>query len=92
MSQIKPAVVSQLIQDYRRLPLIRKELEEMLERETKRHMMDSDHYYQTALENAIDALNEYLEYDPSCESGGEPPMTMDEIHTAAWKEHLEAHS
>lgn len=89
---VKPAIVSQLITDYRRLAEIRKELKEMLDRELKRHMMDSDTYYQAAIENALDALDEYLEYEPGDDSfSGEPPMTASEMHSAAWKEHQEAH-
>ena len=46
------------------------------------------------------ALEKFLEAwddDPTPQylydnSGGEPPMTMNEIHSAAWKEHQEAHS
>jgi hypothetical protein len=90
---IKAVVVSQLIQDYRRLPQICNELQEMLVRECGRHMMDSDYNYQAALEQAIDAINGYLEYEPSDEEmGGEPPMTASEMHSAAWQQHREMHS
>jgi hypothetical protein len=42
---------------------------------------------------AIDLVEQQVEIDPTdyiCD--GEPPMTMAELHSVAWKEHLEAHS
>lgn len=89
----KSIVISQLMQDYRRLPQIRNELQEMLDRDLKRHMMDADHFYQAALEEAIDAIDKYLEYEPGDEEmGGEPPMTASEMHSAAWEQHREMHN
>lgn len=40
---------------------------------------------------SITLVEEQWEAEPEDEFG-EPPLTSDEIHTAAWKEHLEAHS
>jgi len=36
-------------------------------------------------------LSDELDYDPTPNEPGEPPITLDEMHTAAWKEHQEMH-
>lgn len=78
--------------DYKRLNEIRTELQQMLEREHKRHMMDSDSYLVTCLEEVLGALDEYLDYEPSdAELGGEPPITAAEMHATAWRQHQELH-
>ena len=45
------------------------------------------------LHEAIESLNHVLSYfgDPG-DSFGEPPVTMDEMFKAAWKQHQEMHS
>jgi len=45
------------------------------------------------LHDAIESLNHVLSYfgDPG-DSFGEPPVTLDEMHTAAWQQHQEMHS
>jgi hypothetical protein len=42
---------------------------------------------------AIGLLERATEWDEPTDNEltGEPPITADEIHTAAWKEHQEAH-
>lgn len=91
MTETNKPRVSQLITDYRRLAEIRTELREMLKREEKRHMMDADFYYAQMLEEVIDLMDNYIDYDPTPNEPGEPPMTMSEMHDAAWREHQEAH-
>lgn len=91
MTETNKPRVSQLITDYRRLAEIRTELREMLKREEKRHMMDADHFYEETLEEVIDLMDNYIDYDPTPNEPGEPPMTMSEMHDAAWREHQEAH-
>jgi thioesterase domain-containing protein len=83
--------VSSLVNDYRRLSEIRAELREMLKREGKRHEMDADHFYQEMLEEVIALMDNYIDYDPTPNEPGEPPMTASEMHDAAWREHQEAH-
>jgi len=36
-------------------------------------------------------LEDEIDYDPTPSEPGEPPITFDEMHTAAWKEHQEMH-
>ena len=70
-----------------KLQLIHKELSaiystEYLSDHQKDHLLD-----------VIDSLQEVLSYfgDPG-DSFGEPPVTLDEMHTAAWQQHKEMHS
>ena len=69
-------------------------LKGVIAREDKRHMMDEElsHSMRSLLEDEIIPLLENeleLDYDPSPyylwdNSGGEPPVTLDEMHTAAY--------
>ena len=79
--------------DYTRLNLIRHELNAILQREYKCHEMDSSPGLDNMLEEVITIMEEWLDYEPSDAelSPGEPPLTADEMHSAAWKEHQEAH-
>ena len=45
------------------------------------------------LSDAIDSIDQVLAHfgDPG-DSFGEPPVTLDEMHTAAWQQHKEMHS
>ena len=70
-----------------KLQLINKELSaifstEYLSNHQKDHLLD-----------VIDSLQEVLAHfgDPG-DSFGEPPITLDEMHTAAWQQHKEMHS
>jgi len=85
------------VHDYANLLRIIKELKEIVQRESKRHMMDT-HLDSTLHDliayEIIPVLEQQIDYEPSDEDlgyGSEPSMTMDEIHSAAWKEHQEAH-
>jgi hypothetical protein len=81
--------------EYTRLKRVIKELKEVLARDDKRHQMD-EHLTPSmrALleEEIIPVLENELDYDPTDDMGGEPPITADERHTAAWKQHQEMHS
>ena len=44
------------------------------------------------VEEVILMLEEQLDYGPTPNEPGEPPITAGEMHTAAWKEHLAMHS
>ena len=69
-------------------------LKGVVERENKRHMMDVEltHGMMDLLESeVIPQLENELEYDPTPQylwddSGGEPPVTLDERHTEAYKQ------
>ena len=68
-------------------------LKGVVERENKRHMMDVEltHGMMDLLESeVIPQLENELEYDPTPQyiyddTGGEPPVTLDEMHTEAYK-------
>ena len=40
----------------------------------------------------IPVLENELDYDPTDDMAGEPPITSAEMHTAAWKQHQQMHS
>jgi hypothetical protein len=69
-------------------------LKSILERESKRHQMDQDLVPgdDDVVQEAIGLLEEIIDYDPTPNELGEPPITLDEMHTAAWKEHQAMHS
>jgi hypothetical protein len=74
-----------------------KELNEVLDRDSKRDIM-YEHLTPTLRslieEEIIPALENELNWEPSDEDlgyGSEPPLTADEMHTAAWQEHQELH-
>ena len=79
--------------EYHQLRLALDALEAIRERESKRHQMDQHLTFQTAdmLDEVIVMIKEELDYDPTPNEPGEPPITLDEMHTAAWKEHQEMH-
>ena len=70
------------------------QLKAVIEREDKRHMMDE--HLTTSMkmlleDEIIPQLENELDYDPSPyylwdDSGGEPPITLDEMHTAAYNQ------
>ena len=69
-------------------------LKAVIERESKRHQMD-EHLVpgdNDIVQEAIGLLEEIIDYDPTPTDPGEPPITLDEMHTAAWKEHQAMHS
>lgn len=84
-----------MVNEFKQIELILKDLKAVIEREDKRHQMDEHltHSMRSLLEEEIipQLENELeLDYDPSPyylwdNSGGEPPVTLDEMHTAAYK-------
>jgi hypothetical protein len=89
------AIFSNLLRDFR------EQLDQLLVREGKRHMMDAHLDFATiaAIEEhllpALDAVEAALDWQPSDEDlcpGGEPPMTMQEMHSAAHAQHIALHS
>ena len=80
--------------EFKQVELILKDLKAIIEREDKRHMMDQ--HLTTSMrmlleDEIIPQLENELEMDsdPSPyylwdNSGGEPPVTLDEMHTAAY--------
>ena len=80
--------------EYTHVENIVKDLKAIIEREDKRHMMDQ--HLTTSMkmlleDEIIPQLENELDYDPSPyylwdDSGGEPPITLDEMHTAAYNQ------
>ena len=80
--------------EFKQVELILKDLKAIIERENKRHQMDEHltHSMRSLLEDEIipQLENELeMDYDPSPyylwdNSGGEPPVTLDEMHTDAY--------
>ena len=80
--------------EYAHLRRIIKELNEILERDGKRHPMDQDltpSMFALLEDEIIPALENELDYDPTPNEPGEPPMTAAEMHHAAWVQHQELH-
>ena len=80
--------------EYHHLTRILSELKEIMQRESKRHEMD-EHltpHGKDLVEEMISMLEEELDYDPTPNELGEPPITAVEMHAAAWKEHQAMHS
>ena len=83
-----------MVNEFKQVELIVKDLKAIIEREDKRHQMDEHltHSMRSLLEDEIipQLENELeLDYDPSPyylwdNSGGEPPVTLDQMHTAAY--------
>lgn len=83
-----------MINENTHIERIVKDLKAVIERENKRHQMDEHltHSMRSLLEDEIipQLENELeLDYDPSPyylwdNSGGEPPVTLDEMHTDAY--------
>lgn len=81
---------------------VEKKVKSLLLDDSKRHMMDAEPYWlieyvEDELLPVVEKFLEICDDDPTPQylydnSGGEPPITMSEIHSAAWREHQEAHS
>jgi len=54
--------------------------------------MDTTPGLSECAEEAYELLTEYLDYAPSDDNMNPTPVTAAEIHTAAWKQHVEMHS
>ena len=81
-----------MINEYTHVENIVKDLKAIIEREDKRHMMDQHLTISMKMlleDEIIPQLENELDFDPTPEhlwddSGGEPPVTLDEMHTAAY--------
>ena len=83
-----------MVNEYTHVGQIVKDLKAIIQRENKRHQMDEhlSHSMRSLLEDEIipQLENELeMDYDPSPyylwdNSGGEPPVTLDEMHTDAY--------
>jgi hypothetical protein len=87
------------VNDHAKLVRIIKELKDIVQRESKRHMMDT-HLDSTLHDliayEIIPVLEEQLDYDPTPQylydnTGGELAVSSSEAHAQAWKEHQAAH-
>ena len=74
-------------------------LQGVIAREDKRHMMDATIHtgMRMLLEEYNALLENELDFDPTPQylwddTGGEPPITMGEMHTIAFQQHREMHS
>ena len=88
------------INEYTVLERILKELHEVVARENKRPMECADltpSLLALLEEEIIPSLENEINYDPTPQylydnTGGEPPVTMAEMHASAWQQHQEMHS
>ena len=79
-----------------------KRVKQLLIDDSKKHMMDAEPGWSIEIieEDILPALEKFLavwDDDPTPQylydnTGGEPPLTADEMHSAAWKQHQELHS
>ena len=83
-----------MVNEYKQVQLILKDLKAIIDRENKRHEMDQ--HLTTSMrmlleDEIIPQLENELDFDPTPEhlwddSGGEPPVTLNEMHTAAYNQ------
>ena len=81
-----------MVNELKKLELILKDLKAIISREQNRHMMDE--HLTSSMRNLLEdeiipQLENELEFDPTPQylwddTGGEPPVTLDEMHTAAY--------
>ena len=78
--------------EYKKIERALEILKGVIAREDKRHMMDADLTISMKMlleDEIIPQLENELDFDPSPQylwddTGGEPPVTLDEMHTAAY--------
>jgi hypothetical protein len=81
------------VNDLSKVDLIRRELRAIIEHQDSLDIMDTEIGLDSALYEVLEILDGYLDYEPSDnDMGGEPPMTMTEMHAGAWKQHIAMHS
>ena len=87
------ATVARLIADFE------EKLKVIVERDGRRHMMDAhiDFHTMAAIEDellpALELVLTCIDYEPCDEEmGGEPPVTMAELHSAAHAQHTAFHN
>ena len=81
-----------MVNEFSQVESILKDLKAIIDREDKRHMMDQ--HLTTSMrmlleDEIIPQLENELEFDPTPQylwddTGGEPPVTLDEMHTDAY--------
>ena len=81
-----------MVNEFSQVESIVKDLKAIINREDKRHMMDQ--HLTTSMrmlleDEIIPQLENELDFDPTPqylwdETGGEPPVTLDEMHTDAY--------
>ena len=81
-----------MVNEFKQVELILKDLKAIIDREDKRHQMDE--HLTTSMrmlleDEIIPQLENELDFDPTPQylwddTGGEPPITLDEMHTAAY--------
>ena len=79
--------------EYHQLQEVVNLLKAIQEREGRRHQMDEhlDPHTADVVLEVIGMLEDEIDYDPTPNEPGEPPITAAEMHAAAWKEHQEMH-
>ena len=78
--------------EYKKIERALEILKGVIAREDRRHMMDADLTVSMKMlleDEIIPQLENELDFDPTPQylwdnSGGEPPVTLDEMHTAAY--------
>jgi len=80
--------------EYHKLREVVDLLKAVLEREsnrscTRQHLVPGD---DEVIEEVIAMLEERIDYDPTPNEPGELPVTVDEMHASAWRQHQEMHS
>ena len=81
-----------MVNEFKQVESIVKDLKAIIDREDKRHMMDQ--HLTTSMrmlleDEIIPQLENELDFDPTPQylwddTGGEPPVTLDDMHTAAY--------
>jgi hypothetical protein len=80
------------VDGYRKLELMRTEMNSILAYQNKLGQMDHDYQLVACIEEAVEVLDEFLDYDPTPQFAEEAGTTMSEMHSAAWNQHQEMHS
>ena len=81
------------VNDLSKVDLIRKELRSIIAHQDSLDIIDTELGLDDAIYQVLEILDEYLDYEPSDDDmGGEPPITMTEMHAGAWKQHVAMHS
>ena len=83
-----------MVNEFSQVESILKDLKAIIDREDKRHEMDA--HLTTSMrmlleDEIIPQLENELDFDPTPQylwddTGGEPPITLDEMHTAAYNQ------
>jgi|TARA_Y100000052_G_C2942231_1_gene81416 hypothetical protein len=83
-----------MVNEFKQIELILKDLKAIIDRENKRHQMDEHLTSSMRMlleDEIIPQLENELDFDPTPDhlwddSGGEPPITLNEMHTAAYNQ------